>query len=553
VAGLSALYGRFTVWRRQRREQKWRRGQEQRYAPSPFSLTYLVWFFIGLAAAAGLYWLLSHYLESSSANVDANFKVQLAQLALATVAGAGAAAGLYVAYRKQRNDEAGQLREQDRLFTERFSRAADQLGHDSAAVRLAGVYALGRIADDSPRDRDTCMRTLAAYLRIPFGADGAGSSGDGEVRRTALGVISERLDPNRPEKFWAAADLNLQGAQLDEIDFHDARIGSLTLSDARLENDANFKGTTFESDANFGCVTFCGQAIFDEAKFLGRANFAESKFSVAGASFVKVTFEGARVSFYQARFEGDANFGSAAFAGSSYYQKAFFGAYANFNRANFSAVAEFGSAAFDGFADFDEVTFGGYTCFQRTCFRGIRTTVNSHVTVSEGASFVGVIFTGDTDFMGVEFLAGGLFLNADCVNSSLQVQETSHIIYNSDTRWPLKWSDFTPPQQWIERTEDAFGRPGPAILFYTYSKDSHTAESPGEAVLAKRDEQAEMARRVVSKGITVIPLPADSGPEEYEEKHRLPSPNYYIFKGPSRSFGDIAPGPHPDSPDLDAN
>lgn len=51
------------------------------------------------------------------------------------------------------------------LVTERFTRAVEQLGKEQRAVRLGAIYALERIAKDSPRDRDTIVETLAAYIR----------------------------------------------------------------------------------------------------------------------------------------------------------------------------------------------------------------------------------------------------------------------------------------------------------------------------------------------------------------------------------------------------
>lgn len=53
----------------------------------------------------------------------------------------------------------------DGQVTERFTRAVEQLGHEKRAVRLGAIYALERIAIDSPRDRDTIVETLAAYIR----------------------------------------------------------------------------------------------------------------------------------------------------------------------------------------------------------------------------------------------------------------------------------------------------------------------------------------------------------------------------------------------------
>jgi Pentapeptide repeats (8 copies) len=49
--------------------------------------------------------------------------------------------------------------------TERFTRAIDQLGSDHLDVRLGGIYALERIARDSPDDRATIGEVLTAYIR----------------------------------------------------------------------------------------------------------------------------------------------------------------------------------------------------------------------------------------------------------------------------------------------------------------------------------------------------------------------------------------------------
>ena len=50
-------------------------------------------------------------------------------------------------------------------LTDRFTRAAEQLGHDAVAVRLGGIYGLARIARDSPDDHGPVMEVLVAYVR----------------------------------------------------------------------------------------------------------------------------------------------------------------------------------------------------------------------------------------------------------------------------------------------------------------------------------------------------------------------------------------------------
>ena len=61
---------------------------------------------------------------------------------------------------------AGRRAESDRLSA-RFAAAAEQLGHERAAIRLAGVYALGRLADDWPDQQQVCIDVLCGYLRLP--------------------------------------------------------------------------------------------------------------------------------------------------------------------------------------------------------------------------------------------------------------------------------------------------------------------------------------------------------------------------------------------------
>jgi Pentapeptide repeats (8 copies) len=50
-------------------------------------------------------------------------------------------------------------------ITERFTRAIDQLGHAHLDVRLGGIYALERIARDSPDDRVAIGEILTAFIR----------------------------------------------------------------------------------------------------------------------------------------------------------------------------------------------------------------------------------------------------------------------------------------------------------------------------------------------------------------------------------------------------
>lgn len=54
---------------------------------------------------------------------------------------------------------------QERLVTERFSKAIDQLGSSNDVVILGGIYSLERIAKDSPKDQTTVMEILSSFVR----------------------------------------------------------------------------------------------------------------------------------------------------------------------------------------------------------------------------------------------------------------------------------------------------------------------------------------------------------------------------------------------------
>jgi hypothetical protein len=49
--------------------------------------------------------------------------------------------------------------------TARYTKAIEQLGSDRLDVRIGGIYALERIAHDSPRDHPAMLEVLAAFIR----------------------------------------------------------------------------------------------------------------------------------------------------------------------------------------------------------------------------------------------------------------------------------------------------------------------------------------------------------------------------------------------------
>ncbi|MFM8307542.1 MAG: pentapeptide repeat-containing protein, partial [Microcystis aeruginosa] len=82
--------------------------------------------------------------------------------ALGLIATLLAGIGLIVNYF---NSQAEMQLTQQRLITERFSKAVEQIGNPKEEVVIGGIYSLERIAKDSPKDQWTIMEVLTSYIR----------------------------------------------------------------------------------------------------------------------------------------------------------------------------------------------------------------------------------------------------------------------------------------------------------------------------------------------------------------------------------------------------
>ena len=132
------------------------------------------------------------------------------------------------------------------LRNERFQDGAAMLGSEVLAVRLAGIYALQRLAEDHPEEHHVeVMKTLCAFVRHPT----VDSRANGDKVRAdvqgAMGAISAchgrqlRLEDEREFRLdLRGADLTgvlLLGANLSQnTDFSIARLDSAYLGGASL-------------------------------------------------------------------------------------------------------------------------------------------------------------------------------------------------------------------------------------------------------------------------------------------------------------------------------
>ena len=117
--------------------------------------------------------LLLPIASGAKAGTDrANARLDAVRTALAVGAGIAAAFGLVLAFRRQHHQEiATDLTDHDateRRITELYTKAVEQLGSDKAPVRLGGMYALERLAQDNLDQRQTIVNVICAYLRMPF-------------------------------------------------------------------------------------------------------------------------------------------------------------------------------------------------------------------------------------------------------------------------------------------------------------------------------------------------------------------------------------------------
>jgi uncharacterized protein YjbI with pentapeptide repeats len=318
--------------------------------------------------------------------------------------------GVY-GYRKQRLVEGDAHRADAEQLAQRYTTAADQLGHEKAAVRLAGVYAMARLADDWVEQRQVCIDVLCAYLRMPYETDPASEKyreGEREVRLTIIRIIRDHLQdpdpkpkPNAPTT-WCGCALDFTNATFDGGDF----------------TGAKFTG---------------GVVLFDQAKFTtGLVSFNGAKFNGAMVSFFKASFTGGLISFEGAKFTaGIVSFFNGTFAGPggvNFQAAEFSGADVRFLHAKFtSGPVSFSGAAFTA----SEVSFlGAEFAGSEISFRFARFTGGE--IFFDSAEFIGGVISFDT----AKYTGGGVsFDDAEFTGSR------------------IAWGPFEPPAVWTELQE----------------------------------------------------------------------------------------------------
>ena len=167
--------------------------------------------------------------------------------------------------------------------TDRYTKAIEQLGSDKGLdVRIGGIYALERIARDSPRDHPTIMEVLAAFIRDRSSEQWPPAEPGAETPRratrpdvqAAVTVIGRR----NPRHDRQAVDLRsahlthavLTGAPLTGADLRYADLTGANLTEADL-SEADLVGAHLDrahlvrahlDRANLGTATLTDAHLF---------------------------------------------------------------------------------------------------------------------------------------------------------------------------------------------------------------------------------------------------------------------------------------------------
>lgn len=420
----------------------------------------VAWSVLVVAAGVGVaVWLLLAY---TGGDTEGNrLRLDAIRTAGTIVVGTGGAAALLLAARRQRSTEIA-LRQKDRdqadvarayvlqervaerdrehqlrvaaateadaearRITDLYTKAVEQVGSDKAPIRLGGFYALERLAQDNPGQRQTIVNVVSAYLRMPYTLPGDPPDDEAsdsvlaayrertqerEVRLTAQRLLRTHLRPGS-EAFWPGVDLDLTDATLVDFDLIECVVRTATFAGTRFTGTTRFHGARFDDPVTFAGTRFDGAVLFDHAvfpgadfrgaRFDGEASFREAR--LAHVWFDETSFGGPAL-FNGAEFTASASFHDAVFAKESYFRGAAFEGIVLFQRTEFGATVSFSEARFADNGSFRNARFADHTSFRRTQF-GVNI-IFDKARFASTATFDDARFTGAASFHGAVFPQG---------------------------------------------------------------------------------------------------------------------------------------------------
>ena len=182
------------------------------------------------------------------------------------------------------------------LLNERYQKGAEMLGGSVLTVRLGGIYALQRLAEERPDDYHIqIMNLFCAFVRQQTGPDDAWGSPVTMDVQEAMNVIGHRSHAGRQIERDAEYVLDLSGVSFFEARLEKANLSGAMLGGTRL-GGGSLAGVDL-TDAYLSGVSLIDVdlrgAILDGAN-LSRATLIRT--DMTGASLTKTVLDGAHFS-----------------------------------------------------------------------------------------------------------------------------------------------------------------------------------------------------------------------------------------------------------------
>lgn len=183
---------------------------------------------------------------------------------------------------------------QERLITERLTAAITQLGHEHVATRIGAIYALEKIAQESPKQYWTIMEILSAFVRENSGIKPEQENTVEELGKitkvstdlqAALTVIGRRNWEQDQEN----QQLDLRNTDIRRVDLSNANLQRLDLRGANLTKANLQKANLFA--ANLEGAKLCSTTLYEAN--LQSCNLQEA--NLYGANLNRANLSGANL------------------------------------------------------------------------------------------------------------------------------------------------------------------------------------------------------------------------------------------------------------------
>lgn len=212
-------------------------------------------------------------------------------------------------------------------INDRFTRAMEQLGSENLTIRIGGVHALGKIAEDSPRDAQTIIDILCTFVRDQTrndeykksrkGANGVFLLPRADIQDaiTVLGRGQFSLFHKNLERAYLPK-VKMINADFSNTSFSNTVLHSTHIFNSKFENCTFFKTQMIKSkieDVLFQNTNFVSSDMSDSVitsstiektnmdnVILSGVNFSKTKF----VDFVIVRSDVESIGFYDSEMKG---------------------------------------------------------------------------------------------------------------------------------------------------------------------------------------------------------------------------------------------------------